>query len=119
MTRRWRTSTSLLPLTLTTLRAYNGRGMAYGSMDEDDKAIADFGRAIAIDPNNADVYHNRGFTYSVLGEYAKAIADYDRAIAIDPNDADVYNSRASAHEALGNTSQAQADMQKFRDLSGE
>ncbi|MFO1309400.1 MAG: hypothetical protein U1F64_13320 [Burkholderiales bacterium] len=45
-------------------------------------AIGDFGRAIAIDPGDADAYAARGRAWMQSGEPAKATADYDRAIEL-------------------------------------
>src|SRR5437879_3312186 len=43
--------------------AYNNRGIAYRIKDEDDRAIADYTKAIEIDPKYADAYYNRGNIY--------------------------------------------------------
>jgi tetratricopeptide (TPR) repeat protein len=66
---------------------YNIRGIAYGKKGEYDNAIADYTRAIEIDPNDAWAYCNRGGAYDEKGDYDKAIADYTQAIEIDPKDA--------------------------------
>ena len=47
-------------------------------------AIADFERAIEINPQYANAYSNRGFAKSRLGDYEGAMADYERAIEINP-----------------------------------
>jgi tetratricopeptide (TPR) repeat protein len=51
-----------------------------------DRAIADFTRAIEIDPKRTDAHVHRGFAYDALGREEDAIADFRRALALDPND---------------------------------
>ena len=46
---------------------YNNRGWAYRDQGELDKAIADFTKAIELDPTYAVAYNNRGFVYHDQG----------------------------------------------------
>ena len=55
-----------------------------------ESAIADFTRALELDPNDANAWHNRGLIYSDIDEPEKAIADYGRAIEINPDDNSVW-----------------------------
>jgi len=57
------------------------------------KAIADYGEAIRLDPKDAKTYDNRGIVYQRMGEWDKAIADFTEVIRINPKDANVYASR--------------------------
>ena len=57
-------------------------------------------RAIALNPDDADVYHNRGVTKAEQGDYAGAIADYDRVMALDSDNIAVYEDRAVAKAGL-------------------
>lgn len=85
------------------LRAYpiswifNNRGVAYAELKEHDEAIADFNRALALDPKYAQPYNNRGLTYDEQGEFDKAMSDYRQAIALDPKDAQAYYNRGLAY----------------------
>jgi tetratricopeptide (TPR) repeat protein len=45
-----------------------------------DRAIADYDKAIAINPRHADAYVNRGNAYGEKGQTDGAIADLDKAI---------------------------------------
>ena len=51
-------------------------------------AIADYDKAIEINPQYADAYINRGIAKYDLKDYQGAIADYDKAIEINPQYAD-------------------------------
>ena len=53
-------------------------------MERYDEALADYSRAIELDPEEAWVIASRGETYRAMGRYDQALADYDRAIELDP-----------------------------------
>ena len=89
--------------------AYNNRGLAYRSLGKSAEAIANFSKAIEIDPRYGEAYNNRGSAYASLGNYVQAIADFSRAIGSDPKYGDAYHNRGSAHANLGNYAQAIAD----------
>ena len=62
------------------------------------QAIADYTKAISIDPTFAAAYNNRAYTYMMEQEYAPALADLYRAIELRPdyahalmNRGDIYN----------------------------
>ena len=55
--------------------------------------LADYTKAIELNPNNAEVYYNRGGVYRGKGDYDCALADYTKAIELNPNDAEIYNNR--------------------------
>ena len=78
--------------------AYFNRGLAYGKKGEVDRAIADFDKAIALNPDYAAAYYNRGTAYGMKGDYDRAIADFGRAIKLNPKDADAYNNRGLAYD---------------------
>ena len=77
------------------------RGITYSQKGEYSKAISDYNKAIAIDPNLTVAYLNRGFTYRQLGEYDKAISDYSKAIELYPRYALAYNNRGYAYRKKG------------------
>jgi tetratricopeptide (TPR) repeat protein/TPR repeat protein len=72
-------------------------------------AIADYSRAIELDPQSAIACNNRGVALAVAGELGNAIADYDRSAAIDPNDAGIYCNRGDAYRELGDCERSIAD----------
>lgn len=65
-----------------------------------DEAISNFGRALQVDPNNAEALYRRGAAYEEAGDYQKAIADLDRAIRLRPRHAPSYFQRANARYRL-------------------
>lgn len=75
--------------------AHNNRGNAYAGKGDNDRAIADYGRAIALNPEYAAAYDNRAIVYAAVGNYSRAIADHGRAIALDPKVARSYYNRGT------------------------
>ena len=87
---------------------YLYRGRAKSGLD----AIADYSKAIELDPNDSLVYFLRGGEKNLLDDYYAAIADFTKAIEIDPNFAIAYSQRGSAKGGLGDINGACADMKK-------
>jgi tetratricopeptide (TPR) repeat protein/S1-C subfamily serine protease len=91
---------------------YNNRGATYASLKNYPKAIADYDRAIAINPEFAEAYTGRSGTYYFLKNYPKVVADCDKAIAINPKLSDAYINRGLTHYALKAYPKALADYDK-------
>src|SRR5208282_4616019 len=64
--------------------AFNNRGNVHLNLKDYDRAVADYGRAIELNPKYAIAFNNRGFAYRSKGRYDRAIQDYNRAIEISP-----------------------------------
>jgi|GEM_PF-2374278 len=69
---------------LTAANKYYERGVTNSDLKEFDKAIADFGIAIALYPTHTEAYFNRAMIYSNKGETEKAIADFEKLREITP-----------------------------------
>ena len=78
--------------------------------------MADFNRALALDPNNAYLLYNRGTLYAQQQEYQKAIEDFTRAIALDANLAEAYYNRGLCAIYLKQTKAAVRDLSKAGEL---
>lgn len=90
-------------------KVYNNRGNVYGRTGAYDLAIADYTKAISIDPKNATAYYNRGNVYDERGDYILAIRDYTTAISIDQKYGSAYNNRGNAYSKKGEYHLAIAD----------
>ncbi len=84
-------------------------GNAYYDAGQYDKAIADYTRALQLDPEFAWAYIERGNAYGELQQYDKAIADYDQALTLDPKDTRAYRNRGNAYYVLQQYDKAIAD----------
>jgi tetratricopeptide (TPR) repeat protein len=76
---------------------YNNQGVAYDDKGQFDKAIANYNKAIELDPKHAMAYYNRGNSYYDKREYDKAISDYTKATEINPRYAEAYNNCGNAY----------------------
>jgi tetratricopeptide (TPR) repeat protein len=93
---------------------YN-RGRSYGAM-KDDRALADFTRAIKINPKHDESYRERAEIYVERRQFDKAICDYTKAINIDPKDANYYNGRAWAYFKASKAALGLPDAQRALEL---
>ena len=56
-------------------------------------AMANYGKAIELNPTYSLAYRNRGLAYLLRRELELAIADLDRTIKLDPGNSTTYISR--------------------------
>ncbi len=79
-------------------------------------AVADYGKAIELDPQYAKAYNNRGNAYATLGEEESALEDYSKALELDRNLHLVYFNRGLLHYRVGDHEQAIADLEMYLQL---
>jgi len=96
--------------------AFNNRGIAYSRLGELESALADFGRALRINPRLADAHSNRGNVYQARGESEKALRDFDQAIKLDPRHNRAFNNRANLLLAKGELDAAINDYNRSIEL---
>jgi tetratricopeptide (TPR) repeat protein len=99
---------------LTSLRpesdtAWNNYGLACQFTGHDDRAIANFSKAINLNSKNFRSLRNRGISYERLNRLQEALADYSRVLEADPNDAETLVRRAHLYNRLGDHIQAEQD----------
>lgn len=89
--------------------AYANRASFHKSEGRLDEALADYERAIEIDPESSDAWYNRGVFFEDRGDTAKALADYDRAIELDPTSFRPRLNRGNLHKDAGRADAAITD----------
>jgi len=80
-------------------------------------AIADYDRAIDLEPEYAEAYNNRGNAYLDLGDLERAVEDYDRSLELgNPEPHLVYNNRGNAYRQQSEYERAIGDYEQAIEL---
>ena len=74
-------------------------------MNQFEKAISDFEKAIHLNGKNPNSYFQMGMVYEDLNDSEMAIANYAKALAITPSDVDVLLQKANLEFSIRNYSQ--------------
>src|SRR6266540_3170541 len=98
---------------------YNNRGLAREAKGDHDGAIADYNRAIDLNPKYAGAYNNRGLAKQAKGDLDGAIADYNCAIELCPKQPRAYMNRGFAKQAKGDHDGAIADYNRAIELAAK
>ncbi len=92
-------------------------GIANCSSRNFDAAIADYTKALEINPKNAAAYANRALARLEKGDTVGALADDTRALELNPKSPDIHADRALARQIHGDFSDALADYDKVIELN--
>jgi lipoprotein NlpI len=84
-----------------------------------DEALTLAGKAIALEPTNAQTHYFRGTLNEALRRNAEAVADFDKALQLDARLADAYDRRGSEQFKLGRIKESVADFDKYLELRPE
>ncbi|MER6089367.1 tetratricopeptide repeat protein [Streptomyces bluensis] len=93
------------------------RGDALRSAGQHQAALADYDRALDLDPGYASAYASRAVSRAELGRHEEALADLDRAVELNPHYAWALGRRALVHLELGDPARALADADRALALS--
>ncbi len=96
---------------------YNNRGGVWRNKGKLDSAIADYTRAIGIDPRSALAYTNCGIALGGNKKLDEEIADHTRAIEIDPKFEWAYYNRAAAWVDKGEPDNAMTDFTRMIEIN--
>jgi tetratricopeptide (TPR) repeat protein/ABC-type multidrug transport system permease subunit len=97
--------------------AYYNRGQSYQSKKEYNRAIADFTKAIELDPRDPDYFLGRALAHQSAQDHDRAIADFTMAIVRDANNPDLFAGRAASYRAKKEHDPAIADYSTAVQLS--
>lgn len=97
-----------LPKGQWTATTYYLRGKAYRSSRQYDLALADYQKAVEVDPKMDVAFYEMAATYQAKGNHNKAVEAFTKAIAIKGN-ADYYYGRCVSNSWIGNQSAAISD----------
>jgi Tfp pilus assembly protein PilF len=96
--------------------AYYNRAVAELAKGDLEGAIADYTKAIELEPNNFRAYDNRGVLKQAKGDMDGAIADYSKAIELKPDLANAFYNRGNAKVTKGDLDGGIADCTKAIEL---
>ena len=85
-------------------RVYSERGLVYAQMGQDELAIADLTKALALKETAMD-YNNRGECYRHLKRFDLAKKDYDQSVRLATDDSD----KLAVYDSLGQLAMDQGD----------
>ena len=95
-------SLSIYPLS----RTYLNRGNAFYYSGKFGEAVADYKKAIDMNPLLAEAYYGLGSLYIKMQEYDRAIENLSKAVNINPAFAQAYNNLGNAYNLSGNLVEA-------------
>ncbi|MDQ1036894.1 tetratricopeptide (TPR) repeat protein [Streptomyces sp. V3I8] len=92
--------------------AHTLRGRELRHAGEYRQALAEYDRALELDPRLARAHYGRGFTHHLLGDFPAALAALDRADELAPGTAWIIAGRAEAYRLAGRFEEAVADFDR-------
>ncbi len=102
-----------LTLAPQSAEAYAGRGIlrdVQGQFGEE--ALADFGRAIALEPRNPAHYNNLGFALYLRGRTIESVVALRQSLREDPAGRRAHNNLGFAYGQLGHYSRARREFER-------
>jgi protein O-mannosyl-transferase len=94
------------------VRPYMTRAWWFVHDQQWEKALADYTKALTINPNYADLYYARGNVYGYMKLYDKSIADLSKAVELYPEYAVAYYNRGNQYKNSNQWLRAIADYSK-------
>jgi tetratricopeptide (TPR) repeat protein len=93
------------------------KGVANSIKGSWDNAIAEYSKAIDLNPRLAEAYCNRGLAYYNKGQNDEAISDFNKAIDLNPKFVQAYYNRGLAYSEKGQHDKAILEFNKAIDLN--
>lgn len=98
---------------------YKNRGNANFVMGEYDAAVADYSKALEMNPTDSTTFFSRGMAYFNKKNFIPAIGDFDKVIELDPTESMAFYHRGVALENTGKFEKALEDLKKAVELDAD
>jgi tetratricopeptide (TPR) repeat protein len=85
---------------------YYSRGNAHRAKNDYERAIADYTKAVELNPKDHNVYRGRALAYFNSGKAVEGLQDAEKSLELLPNDAWTLSIQGSILEALGRKEEA-------------
>jgi tetratricopeptide (TPR) repeat protein len=92
--------------------AYDRLGIAQSAMGRIDDAISSHGKAVELQPDNADFHNNLGLALQKTLREEQAIAAYQQAVRLQPNRAELLGNLGAALGQIGRFDEAMMFLQQ-------
>ncbi len=99
--------------------AYGMRALAYSLRGAFDRALADYDKAIDLNPDFAVALNNRAWVYFKIGRGSEGVGDVERALQLAPGSPYALDTRAHIHQAAGDSEAALADYEGAMRYGGD
>ena len=99
--------------------SYENRGTAMANKKMENEAIADFSKALEINPDMEGALYNRARAYAKINKHAEAVADLTKAIGLAKADVilgSYYKNRGVSYLAMEKRDLAKADFIKAKQV---
>ena len=98
-------------------KGYVNRGMYYTKMDDSKAALADFQKALNIEPTMVELHQQMGLLNQRLGQYHNAQEAFNKAIELNPFYEPARLNNALNYVYLNNRKMAISELTKLSDIS--
>jgi tetratricopeptide (TPR) repeat protein len=91
-------------------QGFAARGQTLARSGKGDEALAEFERALALDPYNVQALYDRGLIHQGERRHEQAVADFTAASGLSPQRVDPLLARANSYLALDKPREAASDL---------
>jgi tetratricopeptide (TPR) repeat protein len=95
---------------VTDAQGYATRGQVLAKSGNNEEALAEFERALALDPYNVRALYGRGLIRQAAKDHQQAIEDFTTANGLSPQKVEPLLARANSYFALDKAKEAVADL---------
>jgi tetratricopeptide (TPR) repeat protein len=107
-----RACTEAIALDRRDVPSYISRAFEHQEKGDYARSLADYAKAIELEPARWDAYQGRAWAQLKLGKHAEALRDAETAVKLRPGAAHALDVRGHALEALGRSEEAIADFRR-------
>ena len=100
-----------------TVAGYSNLARMFARTGKPDEAIANYQKALQVDPQNAVAHYNLGSLLGMRGNVEQSKLHLEQAVRFDPNYAEAHSNLGNVLLLLGNTKEASASYRKALELN--
>ena len=95
---------------VTDAQGHAARGQTFAKSGKAEEALAEFDRALSLDPYNVQALYGRGLIYQAGNQHEQAIADFTSANGLNPQRIEPLMARATSYLAIDKAKEAASDL---------